>query len=215
MPHDDSVPVPEPWQFAVHGPSVQSSGPHASRPPEQVVVHGPVPLHAVLPHAPAPVHVRLQLPVEAQVIVPQTAEPLPPLHVCVQLPVPHMRLSHAPDPVQVAVTLPVVLEMLAQAFVPVHVTSQFFVRHWIVRHASSATQSMSQLAALPQLMAPHALGVGQPMVQFHAVGHTMLPLPVPVIVHVLVAKSQPPLQVAGHTAASSSRASAGSWPTTQ
>jgi hypothetical protein len=74
---------------------------------------------------------------------------------------------------------------------------------------------MSHDAALMQSIIPHAPGVEQPMLQFHAVGQVMLAVPVPVIVHVVVVKSHPPLQVSGHTAASSSRASGGSIPTMQ
>jgi hypothetical protein len=174
----------------VHLPVPHVMLPHASVPPEHVWSQAP-PLHVIAPQAELPVHVRVQAPV---------------VHDCV---------PHAPLPLHEAVQLPLVQLMSPHAALPLHVTSQFFVVHVMPRQALSAVQSISQDAALLQSIAPHAPGVEQPMLQFHAVGQVMLAAPVPVIVHVVVEKSQPPLHVSGHTAASSSRASGGSIPTMQ
>jgi hypothetical protein len=170
----------------------QSTAPHASLPPLQVSVHAP-PLHVIVLHAALPSHVRVQLP-DWQVSVPHTALPAPPIHDSVQLP-------------DVQLTLP-------HALTPVHVTSQFFVVHEMPRQASFAAQLILQLAPVPQLTAPHAPALGHVMSQFQPVGQAIAPLPVPVIVQVLVPKSQL-LHVVGQTAASSSRASAGRVPTMQ
>jgi hypothetical protein len=167
--------------------------PQASVPPEHVCVQSP-PLHVIAPHAALPVHARVQVPVVHD-CVPHTGSPSPPPHVDVQLPLVQLMSPHAALPLQV--------------------TSQFFVAHVMPRQALSAVQSISHDAALLQLIVPHAPGVAQPMLQFQAVGQLMLPPPVPVIVHVVVVKSQPPLHVSGHTAASSSRASGGCTPTMQ
>lgn len=150
--------------------------------------------------------------------MPHESEPhaaLPPEHVSMHAPVVHVMLPHALLPVHVRVQSPVVQPTLPHDALPVHVTLQFFVLQVIALQASVAVQSMSQprAPALMQLTIPHAPAVGQLISQFHPSGHVMLPLPVPVIVHVAVARSQPPLQIVdGHT---SSRASAGSVPTMQ
>ena len=93
--------------------------------------------------------------------------------------------------------------------------SHGFVLHVMPRHALAAVQLTSHAVALAQLIVPHAPVVEQLIVQFQPAGHVMLPLPVPVISHVAAAKLQVPPQIAGHTAASSMRASGGSVPTTQ
>ena len=147
--------------------------------------------------------------------LPHTATPAPPLQVSLQLPAPHVKFPQASLPEQAAVQSPLVQLMLPHALTPVQVTSQFFVMHEMPRHASALAQSILQEAALPQLIPPHAPALPQVMLHFHAVGQVMLPLPVPVIVQVVVLKSQPPLQIAGQTAASSSRASGGSVPVMQ
>lgn len=182
-----------PMHVAVHLPVPQLTSPHASAPPLHVSVHAP-PLQVMAPHALLPSHVRVQLPV-VHVSVPHEALPLPAVQFSVQLPLVQLTLPHALTPVQV--------------------TSQFLVAHETEAHASVARQRTLQLAPAPQLTAPHAFALVHEMSQFQPAGHMTLPLPVPVIVHVVVPKSQPPVHAVGHTAASSSRASMGSVPTMQ
>jgi hypothetical protein len=184
-----------PWQVTAHLPTPQSIAPHASEPPLQVSVHAP-PLQFMVPQALLPAHVRVQSP-DWQVSVPHDALPAPPMQLSVQLP-------------DVQLTLP-------HALTPVHVTSQFFVAHEMPRHALLAAQLTLQLWPVPQLIGPHALALGHVISQLKPAGHAIAPLPVPVMVHLLVAKSQPPLHVVGHTAASISmmRASMGRVPTMQ
>ena len=81
-------------------------------------------------------------------------------------------------------------------------------------HAFCAVQCTVHFCALEQLTVPHAPFVGQEMSQFQPMGQLTL-LPVPRIVHVVVVKSQCPPHTAGHTIASSRRASAGRVPSTQ
>jgi hypothetical protein len=188
-PHALSVPM----HVAVHLPVPQVSAPHASVPPLHVSVQSP-PVHDMVPHALLPAQVRVQSPV-VHVSVPHTALPPPLMQLSVQFPVVQLTLPHA--------------------LAPVHVTSQFFVAHETDAHALFAAQRTLQLAPAPQLIAPQAPALGHEMSQFQPIGQATLPLPVPVIVQVVVAKSQPPLQLVGHTAASSSRASMGSVPTMQ
>lgn len=170
----------------------QVSAPHAAEPPLQVSVHAPV-VQLIVPHALLPAHVRVQSPV-VHVSVPHEALPPPPVQLWVQLPLVQLTLPHA--------------------LTPVHVTSQLFVTHETAAHASADAQLTLQLAPMPQLTAPHEFALGHVMTQFQSAGHTTL-VPVPVIVQVVVPKSQPPLHVVGHTAASSSRASTGSMPMMQ
>jgi hypothetical protein len=125
-------------------------------------VHRPS-AHTIVPHALLPVQVRVHAPLPVQLRLPQTALPVPPLQVSVQLPPWHVTFPHAPSPVQAAVQLPVVHEMFWHAPEPLHVTSQFFVRHEMPRHAPVVRQSMSHDAALPQLIAPHAPACPQVM----------------------------------------------------
>jgi len=68
----------------------------------------------------------------------------------------------------------------------VHSTVQSFVLHVMPRQALSAVQPIVHDAELPQLIVPHAPGIAHVMSQFHPGGHVMLPLPAPVIVHVVV-----------------------------
>lgn len=187
-PHAGSVP----WQVAEHFPVPQVSAPHAAEPPLQVSVQAPV-VQLIVPLALLPSAVRVQLPL-VHVSEPHTALPPPPVQLWMQLPVVQLTLPHA--------------------LAPAHATSQFFVAHAMVSHASVAAQLTLQLAPMPQLMTPHELALGHVMTQFQSVGHT-IPRPLPVIVQVVVPKSQPPLHVVGQTAASSSRASAGSIPMMQ
>ena len=168
-------------QVAVQGPVPQLSVPQAALPPEQISVHAPV-VHVMLPHAALPAQVAVQSPL-VQPIVPHAALP--------------------PPPEQFAVQSPLVQLMLPQACWPVQLTLQSFVLHVMPRHALLAVQSISHEAALVQLISPHAPLVPHVMVQFQPVGQVMLPLPVPTIVHDVVAKSQLPPQMSGHTAASS------------
>ena len=176
--------------------------PHAALPLPHVALQVPrlpqlMSLHALLPwqsavHVPSP-----------QLSLPQTCAPLPPEQVSLHVPVVlHVMLPHAALPVQVASHVPVVQLMLPHACWPVQVTLQSFVPHWMPRHALFELQSMVHDAALLHVSMPHEPGDGQLMLQCQPVGHVRLPLPVPVIVHVDVAKSQVPPQIAGHTAAS-------------
>ena len=182
-----------PTQFALHSPGPHVSEPHAALPPEHSVRHRPV-VQLTLPHALLPWQVASQSPV-VQLIVPHAALPPPPEQVASQLPLVHVMLPHAA--------------------LPVHVTLQSRVLHVMPRHALPAVQPIVHDAALVQLIAPHAPLVPHSMLQFHAFGHVTLPLPVPVIEHVVVWKLQPPLQAAGHSAASRGRASTGRCPITQ
>jgi len=135
---------------------------------------------------------------------------------CVQLPLLQLSAPHAePPPLHVAEQFAVVHVMLPHACAPVHVTSHGFVLHWIFRHALSAVQLMSHDAAFVQLIAPHAPAAPQLMTQFQPGGQTMLPVPMPVIVHRPAAKSHWPPQIAGHTAASIITAPSGGVPSTQ
>jgi hypothetical protein len=95
--------------------------------------------------------------------------------------------------------------------------SQSFVTHEIARHALPARQSTLQPLPLPQLIAPHAPEDGHVMLHLKPAGQVMLPLPVPRIVHVPIAKSQL-WHTDGQIAASGSgwtNASAMRGPTTQ
>ena len=170
-----------------------------------------VPLHATshlhdvpqltVPHAGStPVHVALLAPVP-QFTVPHAA--LPPEQFAVQSPVVQLMLPHAPLPAQVATQSPVVQLMLPHAFVPVQLTLQSLVVHWIALHALATLHVTSHDAAVVQVTVPHAPAVVHSILQFQPEGQLMLPLPVPTIMQVLVEKSQLPLQIAGHTAASS------------
>jgi hypothetical protein len=135
--------------------------------------------------------------------LPQTCAPLPPEHVSLHVPVVlHVMLPQAALPVQVASHVPVVQLMLPHACWPVQVTLQSFVPHWMPRHALFELQSMLHDAPLLQVSMPQAPGEPQLMLQCQPAGQARLPLPVPVIVHVDVAKSQVPPHTAGHTAAS-------------
>lgn len=176
----------------MHAPVPQVRFPHAALPSAQVCVQAPS-AQIMAPHALSPVHVRVQLPAPHD-SEPHTALPPPPLQVCVQLPLVHVTLAHA--------------------FAPVHVTSQFLVMHDTPRHAFALAHRTLHDAALPQSSDPHAPGVGHVMSQFQPAGHVIEPLPVPVIVHVVVAMSQL-LQIAGHTNASGGAASIGSVPMMQ
>lgn len=153
-------------------------------------------LHALLPWQSA-VHVPSR-----QVSRPQTCRPLPPEHVSLHVPLVQLMLPHAALPVQVASHVPVVQLMLPHACCPVQVILQFFEPHWMLRHAFADVHSMLHEAALLHVSMPHAPGEPHMMLQCQPGGHTRLPLPVPTIVHVDVAKSQVPPQIAGHTAAS-------------
>jgi hypothetical protein len=157
------------------------SVPQAALPPEQVWTHAPV-VHVTLPHAALPTQVAVQSPV-VQLILPHAAPPLP--------------------PEQFAVQSPLVQPMLPHACWPMQSTAQFFVLQVMPRHALSAVQSISHDAALVQLIVPHAPGVGHMMLQFQPMGQVILPLPVPMIVHDIVAKLQLPPQMSGQIAASS------------
>ena len=207
-PHAGSTPV----QMAEHSPVPQESVPHAALPPEQFVRHRPV-VHVMLPQALLPAQVASQSPAP-HVIVPHAALPLPPEQSALQSPVVQLMLPHAALPVHVASQLPVVHCTLPQACCPVHATVQFFVLHVMPRQALSALHVMSHDAELPQLIVPQAPPMAHVMSQFHPVGQVMLPLPVPVIVHVVVWTSQLS-QADGHSKASSGRASAGREPITQ
>jgi len=90
---------------------------------------------------------------------------------------------HAFEPVQWVVQVPLEHVMLSHAFEPEHVTSQFLVMHEMPMHESVARQSTSQLAALPQLIAPHAPAWPHVMLHLRPSGHAMAPLPVPVMLH--------------------------------
>jgi hypothetical protein len=156
-----------------------------------------------VPHAGSrPAHVALHAPVP-QFSVPHAA--LPPEQFAVQSPVVQLMVPHAPLPAQVALQSPVVQLMLPHAFVPVQLTLQSLVVHWIALHASVTLHVTSHDAAVVQVIVPHAPAVGHSILQFQPAGQLMLPLPAPTIMHVLVEKSQLPLQIAGHTAASSGR----------
>ncbi len=181
VPHDGSRPV----QVALHSPVPQFMVPQAALPPAQVWMHLPLPqlspAQALLPWQSA-----VQSPLE-QLTVPQAALPLPPEHETSQLPLVQPMLPHARG--------------------PMHETLQSCVLHWMPRHALPAVHLTSHDAEFVQLIVPHAPVVGHSMLQFQPVGQVRLPLPVPTIVHVNVAKSQVPLQIGGHTAASAGRAS--------
>lgn len=177
--------------------------PQAALPLPQVALQVPrlpqlMSLQALLPwqsavHVPSP-HVSL----------PQTCTPLPPEQVSLHVPVVlHEMLPHAALPVQVASHVPVLQVTLPHACWPVQVILQSFVPHWMLRHAFAAVHSMLHDAALVQVSMPHAPGAPHMMLQCQPGGQARLPLPVPTIVHVDVAKSQVPPQIAGHTAASS------------
>jgi hypothetical protein len=161
----------------------QLTVPHADSAPMQVAEHAPVPQFSV-PHAAAP-----------------------PEQVSVQSPVVQLRLPHAPAPVQVAVQSPLVHVMLPHACVPVHVTLQSFVLHVMPLHAPSAVHSIVHASATVHVIEPHAPDCSQRMWQFQPAGQVMLPLPAPTIVQVPAARSQPPLQIAGHVAVSGRPAS--------
>lgn len=165
--------------------------PHAALPPPHVSVQLPV-VQVIEPHAPEPVQLRVQAPVVHDWL-PQAA--LPPLHVEVQSPVVHVIAPHAAEPVQVAMQSAVVQLIAPHALAAVHLTSHF--------------------AALVQLIAPHAPDVAHSMLHVQPAGQVMLPLPVPMMPHVPAMKSQRPPQMAGHTAASAMRASAGRLSITQ
>lgn len=81
--------------------------------------------------------------------------------------------------------------------------SQSLVTHDTARHALAARQSTLQPLPLPQLIAPHAPADGHEMLHLKPAGQAMLPLPVPMIEHVPIAKSQL-LQTDGQIAASGS-----------
>ena len=137
------------------------------------------------------------------------------MQFCVHVPVLHDIAPHADPPSHAAVHVPDVHVMLPHARAPVHVTSHGFVLHVMPRHASSDVQLMSHEIAFAQLIAPHAPGVAQLMMQFQPAGHEMLPVPAPVIVHSDFAKSHLPAQIAGHTAASIGTGPSGRVPSTQ
>ena len=216
MLHDDSVPsVPEPMHVVWHGPPLQVIAPHAALPPEQVDVHEPLlPVQLIVPHAALPAQVALQSP-PLQLMLPHA--PLPPEQFAVQSPVPQLIVPHASVPVHVALQSPLVHVTLPHAFVPVQSILQSFVLQVIPRHASFVVQSISHDAALPQLIVPHAPADAHTTLQFQFGGHAMLPLPVPVIVHVIAWKSHVPWQIVGHTCTNMSgmKASTGRLPMTQ
>jgi hypothetical protein len=178
----------------VHWPLPHRMAPQAFASPVHVAVHAPV-VQETLPHADAPVQLALHAP-PVQLMLPHA--PDPPLHAAVQLPVVHEMLPHAPVPVQVAEQLPLVQPMSPHAPSPRHSTVHGRVPHVMPAHAPAAVQAMSHEAALEQPMAPQAPAVGQLIAQFQVDGHEIAP-PVPVIVHVIVWKLHPPLQIAGHT----------------
>lgn len=193
-PQDESEPDPEPTQVAEHSPRPQLSVPQAALPPEQSVRQRPV-VQLMPPHALLPVHVASQLPLVHEIV-------------------PHAALP--PPPEQSAVQSPLVQPMLPHAFCPTHSTVQSLVWQVMPRQALSAVQWMSHDCACVQLIVPHAPVEPQLMMQFQPGGHARLPLPVPVIVHVVVWKSHVPPQIAGHTAASRGGASSsGFLPITQ
>ena len=81
--------------------------------------------------------------------------------------------------------------------------SQSLVMHDTARHAFAATQSTLQPLPVPQLIAPHAPADGHEMLHLNPAGQVRLPLPVPMIEQVPVAKSQL-LHTDGQIAASGS-----------
>ena len=83
---------------------------------------------------------------------PQTGDPLPPAHVCVQFPLVHVILPHA--------------------LAPVHCTSHGLLLHVMFAHAP-AVHVMSHDSAFVHEIAPQEPGVGQLMSQFQSVGHDM------------------------------------------
>ena len=172
-----------PVHVALHGPLPQVIVPQAALPSEQVSVHAPVP-QLIAPHALLPAQVAVQSPLVHEML-PQAALPLPPEQLTSQSPDVQLTLPHALGPTQL--------------------TLQSLVLHVIPRHALAAVHSMSHDAALVQLISPHAPLVVHAISQFQPLGQVMLPLPVPTMLHVDVAKSHMPLQIAGHTAASRGR----------
>lgn len=152
-----------------------------------------VPLQNSEAHAFDPVHVRVQSPVP-HVRLPQTCAPLPPEHVSVQLPLVHETAPHAAE--------------------PMHSTLQSLVPHVIELHAFCPPQWIVHLLAASQLTMGQAPDVEQVMSQFQPVGQRTVPAPVPVRLHVVVARSHE-LHVDGHASESSNRASAGRVPMTQ
>jgi hypothetical protein len=189
VPHADAAPA-EPWHVTSQRSLPQLTVPHAALPPEQVSRQRPE-LHVRVPHAPVPEQVAVQSP---------------------EL---HEMLPHASAPVQVAVQSPELHEMLPHALAPAQSTLQSAFPQVMPRHASGVGQSMLHESAFVQVIVPHAPATGQVMLQFQPAGQVMLPPPVPWIVQVVVWKSHWSWQIAGHTAASAGRASAGSVPTTQ
>ena len=90
LPH-----APTSVHVCVHLPVLQVSEPHAMRPPEQLALHAPAPLHEIAPQAPLPVHVASQLPVEHE-MSPHALPALPVVeHATVQLAGPHVTSPQA------------------------------------------------------------------------------------------------------------------------
>jgi hypothetical protein len=176
---------------------------HAFVVPLHDTSHLQEPAQLTVPHAGSrPVQFALHAPVP-QLSVPHAA--LPPEQFAMQSPVVQLMLPHAALPAQVALQSPVVQLMLPHALSPVQLTLQSLVVQVIAAHASVTLHVMSHDADVAQLIEPHAPAVVHSILQFQPEGQLMLPLPVPTIMQVLVEKSHMPLQIAGHTAASSGR----------
>ena len=109
-----------------------------------------------------------------------------PEQVSLQSPVVQLMFSHASTPEQVAVQSPVVQVMLPQALTPVQVASQLAAPQVMFRQAFAEVQAILQVAASIPVIVPHAPAEAHVMSQFQPDGHVMLPLPMPVIVHVEV-----------------------------
>jgi hypothetical protein len=207
---------------------MQSIVPHAIAAPHRASQR-PVP-HSIGPHAAAPpVHSTSQRPVEQLIgphalavrqsatrspelapIIPQANAPL---QVARQSPLMHVTSLQALSPMHVAVQSPLVHEMLPHALSPpaptsppLQVTLQSRPAQSIVLRASAVEQPIVHDAPEVQSMVPHAFAVAQVMLQFQLGGHETPPVPFPVMLHVIVAKSQLS-HVVGHTGASGGAAS--------
>jgi hypothetical protein len=87
--------------------------------------------HVIVPHAPASgLHVTSHAHELAQVVAPHAPEPS---QSCVHLPVPHVRLAHAP--------------------LPVHVTSQAFASQVMAPHGAVSVHSIAQLHPVGHVIA--------------------------------------------------------------
>jgi hypothetical protein len=102
--------------------------------------------------------------------------------------------------------LPHALSPPAPTAPPLHVTLQSRPPQSIVLHALAVEQLIVHDVPAVQSMVPHAFAVAHVMLQFQLGGHDTPPVPFPVMLHVIDAKSQLS-HVVGHTGASGGAAS--------